>query len=201
MSVRSSTQQGHNPQQRRSQGTAKRSLQRRIFGTLLRLAMLNTTVAVSAQPTAIEPLETMRLNRLTHYSSNWSETDQFDLDNPVEIVVTLRGIDLPENAGAAYLLFTLDLPQGTHGAGRQAGSTLFRATLQTAGELRRLKLGRESFTAGRQAILRGWPSSATNNSATIMLVDEVEILHNGQLRALHLPHPKMRKKTKDKNKS
>ena len=193
MSVRSSTQQGYN--------TLQRSLQRRVFGTLFSLAMLNTTVDVSAQPTAIEPLDTSRLNRLTHYSSNWSETDQFDLENPVEIVVTLRGIALPENAGAAYLLFTLDLPQGTHGAGQQAGRTLFRATLQTAGELRRLKLGRGSFTAGRQAILRGWPSSATNNSATIMLVDEVEILHNGQLRALHLPHPKMRKKTGDKNKS
>lgn len=199
MSSRSSTRHDYNTAQHGSQHALKRNSKRCLSVTLLGLAMLSATVSVGAQPTAIDPRDISRLNRLTHYSSNWSETDQFDLHNPVAIVVTLRGIDLPENAGAAYLLFTLDLPQGKQGPGRQAGNTLFRATLQTAGELRRLKLGRGSFSAGRQAILRGWPSSASNNSASIMLVDEVEMLDNGQLRALHIPHPKMRKKSRDKD--
>ena len=151
---------------------------------------------VWAQPAAIEPYQIQRLHRETHFSSNWSETDQFDLENPIELVVTLQGIDLPTSPGEAHILFTMDIPQSLLDDRSLGPNTVFTATMQTAGEARRLKLNRGRLGKGRQAILRGWPPSASNNSASLMLVDEVELLHNGKIISLHHPNPKMKKKPK-----
>jgi len=168
--------------------------------TVYSLFLPGSPVTSWAQPSAYEPEQIRRLNRETGFSSNWSSTDQFNLEEPIELTVTMKGVDIPETVGPAYLLFSMDVPGALIAEGLLAQDHTFRATLQTAAETRRLKLNHGQFAAGKQAVLRGWPPTPDNAGSSMMLVDEVEFLHNGQKVSLHRPHPRMKKKTANTSK-
>jgi hypothetical protein len=165
-------------------------------GILLCLAVVLGAADRSAAGDVLHPKDIARLHRATDFSSNWSGTNQFDLENPVELEVELTGIRLPPEGGAAHLLFTLPLPEKTLQQAHFEAEQVFHATLQTAGEFRRLRLSERDFTHGRKALLRGWPASDEEEEASVMLVYEIELQHSGRIISLHRAHPKMKRKSR-----
>ena len=147
-----------------------------------------TTVCTPATSTNCGAKPTSPATGLTATSSTW----------PVRL--KLRSIcsvfRVPELTGTVEVLFTLDLPAEVLDQGQLEADHVFHATVQTAGEFRNLKLNTRNFGRGRKALLRGWPPSEDNLTASLMLVDEIELSHNGRLINFHRKHPKMKKKRK-----
>lgn len=146
--------------------------------------------AYEPQPaTAAEDIS--RSRALSDFSSDWSGTDQYDLDEQIELRATLQGIDLPDD-GVAVLTFTLDLPGTVLARIPGSADQLFHAVLQTAQEVKRKGLSRRSFGRGKGVLLRGWPASEANTSGSMMLVEEIQFDNGGRYR-LHSDNPKMKK--------
>lgn len=181
-----------------SQSPAASRANRVLRQTLCGIALLCCTVPTQAaeQDDSLHPRDIDHLRRETHFTSNWSDSDQFDLASPFEIEVNLLGFRVPELSGTAEVLFTLNLPTEVLAQGQFEVDHVFYATVQTAGEFKNLKLNTRSFSRDGKALLRGWPPSEGNLTASLMLVDEMELSRNGRLISFHRKHPKMKKKPK-----
>ena len=169
------------------------------------IMLLSTIAPSSAQPGAISPEDVRRMRHETDFSNDWLATNQFDLEDPIALAVTIEGIRIPEAGGRADLLFTMDIPQALLDDGFFEYGHVFYATLQTTRELSRLRINANKFRAGEEAIIRGWPPTRQNKTTSMMLIDEVEILRNGDRVKLHAGNPKMTDKsaagTKPKNRT
>ena len=170
---------------------------RRSYQQLLLVILLACCPVLWAQPVAIGPQDLNWLRQHTEFSSDWSETELFDLGRPLSLNVTLRGLELPEADGNAILLFSVDGPQRQLGVRDVDARYVFRATLQLADEVRRLNLSQRELGHGAKAVLRGWPSTPKNLSGSVLLVDDIELASAGARVSLHANNPRMRDKRRD----
>lgn len=168
----------------------------RLVGT--RACLVATCLMVSPVLQAQSPEEYQALQEQTDFRSDWYNTRQFDLDNPVKVDVTIHGIEVPE-LGHAKLLFT-PVPTFEMKQHRDFDpDAVMRATLQLAEELDRLELSERYFEKGIRATLTGWPAVRLGESPSVMLIDEIEFASDSRSRSagrkikLHPEHEKMRK--------
>lgn len=159
------------------------------FGsTVFLIAALTVSSSVNAEFDAVGPLEVSWLRQMTVLSADWSTTDIYDLNAPVELQVTVEGLLLPEG-GHAELLFTpADVGIEPFVRFPQLGP-VYHATLQLADEARRLGLTHRSIRVGSQALIKGWPATERNISPSILLVDEISFIGQSII-ALH-DYPEM----------
>lgn len=147
--------------------------------------------SVLAQPVAFGPAEVSRLQQLTSFSSDWTSTGNFDLEEPVQLDITIEGVLVPQEGNAELLFSTLQESAGplllNYGP-----EHVYHATLQLAEEVRRLGLGRGKLKTGWRARLSGWPATEHNLSPSVLLVDEIEMLRGNKRYALH-DYPRMRR--------
>ncbi len=164
-----------------------------VYGWFAGLMLLGATCAFS-QPSAITPEDVSRLRQLTHFSWDWSNTDAFDLDNPVSLQVTIQRVVIPE-VGNAELLFTLSDQQRRRSELTLPQRPRYHAILQSAEEVRRLGIRRSDFVEGLQATLTGWPATERNVTPNVLLIDEIEMGNQGRRFKLQ-DHPHMQKHRK-----
>lgn len=150
---------------------------------------------------SISPQDYSNYRYHNHISNDFSESDRFDLKNPIEIEVEIQRIYLHED-GYVELFYTLPgdenlrLPKGMDPDTPIA--QFRRATLQTADEFKRLKIKEHEFKKGATAILSGWPALEIQMPYSEMLVDEITYA-DGKTYVLHQESEKM-VKYKDKDK-
>jgi hypothetical protein len=144
-----------------------------------------------AQPSSTGPQDVARLKQKTHFSDDFTHTNAYDLNRPVELFITIRHLVDPE-FGNAEMHFTLD----ALGRGIEATDfdpdLVYIATLQLAREVRRLNANPRSFERGVQARITGWPATADNYGHSMMLVNELDFLKGKKVLRFHRVHPNMK---------
>lgn len=156
------------------------------------------SLELSADP--YKPIQTInsedfaRQMALGDISSDWSQTDLYDLYTQTELRVILQDIEIPDG-GVARVLFTMDLHQEVMDKANWESNHLFYAVLQISDEVNRKGFTHGSFGQGKDVILRGWPPTERNTSGSMMLVEEIQF-GNGELYRFHDANPNIKKKLK-----
>jgi len=132
---------------------------------------------------SVSPEDYSNFRYHTQISNDFSGSDRFDLENPIEVEVEIHRVHLNED-GYVELFYSLPgdgdikLPEGM--APDTPIATFRRATLQTAEEFKRLKIKENDFKRGVQAVLSGWPALPIQLPYSEMLVDEITFVNNGK---------------------
>ena len=176
----------------------------RLFVTTAIIAAF-TPLAYSVTPgpkikPSVSPQDYSEYRYHTHISSNFEDSDRFDLKSPIKLEVMILGIRLDE-FGYAELHYTRpgdeDI-QPPEGSDANTPIQRFRtATLQTTQEFKRLKLKSKDFEGGAPAVLTGWPALPVQAPYSEMLVDEIVVTKNNKTYVFHPESAKM-VKFKDK---
>lgn len=171
------------------------ALSRFSFIPLLTYVLLTSPLAWS-QPRSISPADIAETKRHTSFSNNWSTTPLYDLEHPVELLVTLHDFNVPRQ-GYGELVFTVD----SHGEGAEEmylePERKYIATLPLVDFIRDLHLNERKLSRGVQARLLGWPVVDDNQRNSVVLVDELELLRGGELiRFQPIVYPTMKKHRK-----
>lgn len=167
---------------------------------LLPPVVWSVTPGPKIQP-AISPQDYSEYRYHNHISSDFQDSDRFDLKNPIKLEVTILGIRLDE-FGYAELHYTrpgdenIKAPEGS-----DAHTPIQRyriATLQTTQQFHSLSLKEKDFERGVAAVLTGWPALPVQSPYSEMLVDEIIVAKNGKTYRFHSENAKM-VKFKDKD--
>ena len=150
-----------------------------------------------AQPTAIGPEDISRLQQETQFSSDWSETDAFNLDRYITLHVNIQRLDIPNRAGNVYLWFTVNNSRALTGQVNLPADVIYKATLQSADAVDFLKIDPRDFTGNVGAVIRGWPATDNNITGSVLLIDDIRFTASGKNIALHADNPKMQSRRKD----
>lgn len=152
------------------------------------VAFLILTVGIAAgstaakRPSKIAPVVSPHSYSDSRYqnsaSSDFRNSDRFDIKNPIKAQIIVHRISIPEN-GYAELLFTYpgdaELKRSAELKDPDARIAPYRvATLQTAEEVRRLRITEESFENGVEATITGWPATRWQRPYSELLIDEIE---------------------------
>jgi len=153
-----------------------------------------TTSAAAGPPKAVGYRDALRVHQLTTYSSDWSDTRAFDIENPIAFPAIVTGLEMPEKTGYAILEFKLDIPPEKRDEVPIDPDVTYRATLQLADEVRRLNSPTGQLRRGVHVTLKGWPRTENSFYSTMMLVDELTITGNGNRLGFHDENTKLRER-------
>ncbi|EAQ97404.1 hypothetical protein [Congregibacter litoralis] len=146
-----------------------------VSAVLLSFTVNATTPGPKIKP-SISPQDYSNYRYHNHISNDFSSSDRFDIENPIEVEVEIHQVYLNED-GYVELFYSLPgdselrLPEGMDPDTPIA--TFRRATLQTSEEFKRLKLKENDFKRGVTAVLSGWPALPIQQPYSEMLVDEI----------------------------
>lgn len=167
----------------------------RLCAACLVLSLGGATTAVTAQPSIISPLDVARHHQQHSFSSDFSDTPWFDLQSPVELMVSLHHLHVPEHGYAELVFSVVGQPEAARQLHLQTGQH-YIATLQLADIARAMELDGQAFSHAAPARLLGWPATALNQMGSSLLVDEIELLGSGKRLVFQVPHKNMKKHPK-----
>lgn len=149
--------------------------------------------------TAAENADNGRIRFQLDYSGNWQATDQYDLENLIELHIIIEEFLIPDT-GYAELLFALAPGEADDFLGRGETETLYRGTTTLASELLRKGIRKRSLARGLEAVIFGWPKTVDNNTDSVLLIDEIELVGRGERISLQLVDLKNKEKSRKKDK-
>ena len=123
---------------------------------------------------------------LTEYTSDLRGTNQFDLQNPIEVEAVIRDVIFPEDMGYAQLRFTL--------SGGEDRKTEYLADTQLVSVLKRKGIHKGFLKKGARVRLIGWPKTEENETDRYMMVSEIELLDENRVVKLHDKNPRIEAK-------
>ena len=135
---------------------------------------------VTAQVEVWGPAESSTLHQFTSFSSDFSDSELYDFDNPIKLEITIQGVQFPEDVGYAELLFSIDAASQKSERAAEDPDFVYVATLQTPDELGRLGIRESDFKRGLPAVVTGWPATSKMRSASYMLVDEIDLYRSAR---------------------
>lgn len=145
-----------------------------------------------------ENSDNSRIRYQMDYSGNWEATDQYDLENLIELHIRIEDFLIPDT-GYAELLFALAPGETRDFLGKGETDALYRGTTTFGSELVRKGIRKRSLGRGLEAVIYGWPKTADNNTDSVLLIDEIELVGRKERISLQLFDLKKEKKPKDKS--
>ncbi|QIB64767.1 hypothetical protein [Kineobactrum salinum] len=169
------------------------------FTSCLSFAVLQLFLAAAAtsQPTVISPLDVARTHQYSSITDNFSHSDLYDFEHPLELLVHIHHLHRPKD-GYAVIVYTMAQDTQDSAAVRRSGSEKYIATLNASSVLTEKDFGKMKIPQGATAILYGWPATDRNLMNSTLLVDELHLLDSDQWYAFHQPSEKLRKHKKAK---
>jgi hypothetical protein len=166
------------------------------LGVVLGCTVICTSGASQAvaQPAVVDPGAVIATRQWSETSSDWSVTQIYDLDQPVEIAAVIEGLNLPDG-GNAELLFRAD-EEVQQALQWPPGLQVYHATLQTTEAARKQQVGTGQLKAGSEVLILGWPALPGNGSVSRLLVDQITVKATGKTYAFHEYQPMKDRKAK-----
>ncbi|PIE37028.1 MAG: hypothetical protein CSA53_07420, partial [Gammaproteobacteria bacterium] len=146
--------------------------------------------AASAQPKAVGPDDVQRQLQMTVISSDWSDTQAFDLDNPVDVPVRIQGVHVPR-VGYAELYYKLDLDDAYLRSAGADPDAVYVAIMQEVSTIKSMNLPLKTLNNNRKAVLRGWHATPQNFLSSSFLIDEIKLADSREHFAMHANNPAM----------
>lgn len=148
-------------------------------------------LAMGAAPKAVTYADSLRLRQRSVVTHDWSDTQAFDLENPIQLEVVIRRVDVQQR-GYVILYYDLETPVLPDDDKPDVATVTYSALLQTQGEVERLEIPLGMLKKGVSATLLGWPETERNYYGASMLVDEIRLQRGGSRMEFHKENSALR---------
>jgi hypothetical protein len=139
-------------------------------------------LALGAPPRAASLSDALFLQQQGTTTNDWSRTQAFDLDNPIEVHAKVLRV-IVEDGKHATIVYKF--PTAVRGQKDTPVNpdAVYRAILQSSEEVSRLRTPLQRLSQGADVTLIGWPATGQNFDSSAMLIDEIVFPTDGtQLR-------------------